>query len=110
MTQVSSDQPSFESIEKFIRQKQRVTICELRDHFGKQGTDICCTNPDNPNNVDGTANVIAFDIDVSFFRHLQEFMKQDHVKVEVCRLACMVSDSTVYTGDKPFLPVILSIL
>lgn len=99
--------PSFEALEAFIKEKPACTICEIRDYFGQRGIHTFATT--SAIKIDGVSPVVAYEINEPFWHHLQQFMKQDHVKVEVNEFACGISDSSNYTGNLPFLPVTISI-
>lgn len=95
--------PTFDQLTVFIRARPAATICEIRDHFGQQGEYTFTTNEGRK------SRVIAYDINETFWRLLQRFMKQDCVIVSQNPLACLASDSTIYIGKLAFLPVVLTI-
>lgn len=99
--------PSFRELKKFISNNQRATICEIRNHFSQKGdTTICIPKP----NCKHKQYVLAYNINAEFYAHLTEFMKEKYVIVDKDPLACMISDSTIYTGPGEFLPIVLSIV
>lgn len=91
--------PSYDELKEFIRQRPRATICQIRDHFKQRGDD----------HIKIGRNIVASGINGAFFEYLQEFIKQDYVIVEEDAIACLISDSTRWTGPGKFLPVVLSI-
>ena len=91
--------PTFDELKQFIRARPEATICEIRDKFGQKGDSIISTKQ----------YVLAYSIKSEFWRHLQEFMKQPYVTVDLNMLACRISDSTRYVGPGQFLPIVLSI-
>lgn len=100
--------PTFDEIKNFISANPKATICEIRNHFGQQGTeDIAIKKP-------GTKNkyyILAYNINSKFYEHLRDFMKQDYVKVELDALCCMISDGVFKSlkNNCEFYPVVLSI-
>jgi hypothetical protein len=92
--------PSFDDLQQFVLDYPKCTICEIRDHFQQKGSSV----------IFNTRNqVLAYGINSDFFRHLQQFIKQHNVKMEINALACITSDSTRYTGKERLFPIVLSI-
>lgn len=103
----STNFPTFEQIREFILSHQGATVCEIRNHFNQKGDDVMgrlkpgCKNK----NI-----ILAYGINGEFFRHLQNFIKQDYVTADSSAMACLVSDDTRYVGPGEFIPIILSVI
>lgn len=95
--------PSFEELKDYIKLHSKSTICQIRDAFDMRG-DSVISNLRNRKKM-----ILAYDINDEFFRHLQQFIKQDYVICETDMMACLVSDNTRYVGKGKFLPIVLSI-
>jgi hypothetical protein len=98
--------PTFQELKNFIKNNQRVTICEIRDKFNQKGSDICAIIKPGCKNKH---LILAYSINKDFFTYLQKFMKNDYVAIDLDPLACMISDTTTYTGKGEFSPIVLSI-
>ena len=95
---MTSTLPTFEEIEAFLVENPNSNICKIRDHFNQHGIYISRTAPDMP-----------VDINPDFYIHLQEFMKQDHVKLKLHEYAYMHLYHTHDPKDFPFIPIALYI-
>jgi energy-converting hydrogenase Eha subunit F len=98
--------PTFEQIRGFILSHQDATVCEIRDHFNQKGNSIMSRLKPGCKKKE---LVLAYGINGDFFTHLQNFMKQDYVTARSNPLACLISDSTIYTGPGEFVPIVLSV-
>ena len=98
--------PSFDKIKEFIVSHQKATINEIKTYFKQSGEDIITISKPNCKNK---KLVLAFNINGKFFEYLQEFMKNDFVLCDTDKMACLISDSELYTGPHEFLPITLSI-
>ena len=87
-------------LKEYVRANHRVTICGLRDAYGQEGDGIVRKGADI---------VIAYGIDIEFYKHLLVFMEEDYVICSVDMAICNAMDSTRYTGHGAFLPLVLSI-
>lgn len=94
--------PTFDQLTAFLKAHPAATICEIRDHFGQRGEHTFTTKEGR------NSRVVAYGIDKSFWRHLQQFMKQDCVRIQIDPLACVISDSILYSGKQVFLPIFLT--
>lgn len=94
--------PSFQELKEFILKNPRCTIRELCNHFKQNGED-------NIMSLDGKY-VFACGINVEFWRHLQQFIRQEYVTVEQDKLACVISDDILYAGKSHFIPIVLSVV
>ena len=84
-------------LKEYVRANHRVTICGLRDAYGQEGDGIVRKGADI---------VIAYGIDIEFYKHLLVFMEEDYV---ICSVDMAIMDNTRYTGHGAFLPLVLSI-
>ena len=98
--------PSFLELKNFIINNQKATICEIRDNFNQKGDIIVSINKPN---CKKKQQILAYDINPSFFKYLQEFIKEDYVLCESNMNACLISDPTIYNGPGEFIPIVLSI-
>ena len=89
--------PTMLELKEYVRANHRVTICGLRDAFGQGGDGIVRKGADM---------VIAYGINLDFYKHLLVFMEEDYV---ICSVDMAIMDNTRYTGHGAFLPLVLSI-
>ena len=89
--------PTMLELKEYVRANHRVTICGLRDAYGQEGDGIVRKGADI---------VIAYGIDIEFYKHLLVFMEEDYV---ICSVDMAIMDNTRYTGHGAFLPLVLSI-
>ena len=87
--------PTFLEIKQFIKDNPRVTICEIRDKFNQRGEAIISIKKPKCKNKE---LILAYGINSDFFKYLQTFMKEDYVICGTDNMACIISDSTTYTG------------
>lgn len=84
-------------LKEYVRANHRVTICGLRDAYGQAGDGVVRK---------GTGMVLAYGINLDFYKHLLAFMEEDYV---ICSVDMAIMDRTRYTGHGEFLPLVLSI-
>lgn len=99
--------PSFSELKVFVTNHPRSSVCEIRDHFNQQGDDTITIPKEG---CKFKRRVVAYAIRADFYSHLKEFIKKDYIKLDLCRMSCMVSDSTIYHGKHEFLPVLLTVI
>ncbi len=100
---MTSEYPSFTELKQYIKENQKVTICQIRDKYNQKGDSIIAIKDKRK------TQIIAYGINSDFFQYLQTFMKEDYVICGKDMLACRISDSTLYVGKGEFIPVVLSI-
>ena len=98
--------PTYLELTQFIKEKPLSTICGIRDKFNQTGKSVVCIKKPGCKKKE---LVLAYGINKDFFEYLQSFMKEDFVVCSTSEMACLISDSTVYTGEGEFLPIVLSI-
>src|SRR5690242_15496393 len=98
--------PPFSELRKFVAEKRYTTICEIRDRFNGNGNDTIYVSL--PGRIDKV--VVAYCINVEFFRYLRGFMRQKYVKIDQDNFTSMFFDTTYYTGRGRFVPIVLSII
>ncbi len=98
--------PSYDEIREFIIDHDGATICQIRDHFNQGGdSEITMLKP----NCKKKKYLLAWNINEDFFHYLQDFMKQEYVKVEESMLFHLITGSELCRSSDTFLPIVLSI-
>ena len=92
--------PTMLELKEYVRANHRATICGLRDAFEQDGDGIVRKK---------SGMVLAYGINLDFYKHLLAFMEEDYVICSVDMAICNASDNTRYTGHGVFLPLVLSI-